>query len=205
MSNTTVVPCPRVGITLYAPWWCTILWAGKRRENRWESVARSLKRWRGPIALTASKTWNQLDVRSDLLEINLSIQPTWTKSLVWRDIHDRAGCIVGIADLVAVEPNGKAPPDPWAVPGQWSLMLNNVREVIPVPCTGGRGAFRFGSCSGCTKPTAFTGSTMVCRAKACKTTTPRAEVVQPMLTVVNASPSAPAHAAGSVNGPAGTA
>lgn len=183
---------PKVGITLLPPWWALILWAGKRIENRAPSVANRLKSWRGLIALTASKQPESNDwglVKLDLEEAKESVKAAnrwrWEGPQPYslNMMRDRGAHVVGIAELLDVAANGDAPTDPWAVPGQVGLVLGHVAEVEPVPCTGGRGVFRFGACAKCGRPIAVDGAVGECRK--CKHTTPRNELVQPPLRVVH--------------------
>lgn len=90
-------------------------------------------------------------------------------------------------ELVRAATNGTAP-DPWMVRDQRGLVLGRVIEVEPVPCSGGRGVFRFGACSGCGKPGAVEnkGAPLVCRA--CKTTTWFEQLGRPMLKVRSVQP-----------------
>lgn len=180
------IELPPYGLTLLPPWWCAILWAGKRVENRVQSVAGRIGKYRGPVAITSSKTRNAFDVAQELADIEQHISPRWTQHgpmVAWRVIQSLSGMIVAVADIVDVRANGAQPSDPWAVPGQWGIHLANVREVEPVPCTGGRGFFRFGACSSCGHPgAAETKTGPLCRK--CKAETTFANLKKSMLTEV---------------------
>lgn len=181
----TTIELPPYGLTLLPPWWCAILWAGKRIENRVQSVAARIGKYRGPVAITSSKTFARRDALAMLAEIFVSHGQVWDRSSgpIVEAIRARSGMIVGVADIVDVRANGAQPSDPWAVPGQWGVSLANVREVVPVPCTGGLGFFSFGACPGCGRPTAYAQKPgLQCRP--CKSVTPHGEVGRPMLTEV---------------------
>ena len=51
---TSSLPLPRVGITLLAPWWWYVLWAGKRVENRMASVVARLS---STVAVRRDRRW----------------------------------------------------------------------------------------------------------------------------------------------------
>jgi hypothetical protein len=88
--------------------------------------------------------------------------------------------IVVVADIVDVRYNKESPDDPWDARGQWGIHLANVREVEPVPCTGGLGFFRFGACSICGRPSAAERNDgLLCRK--CKIETPHGSLTYPTL------------------------
>jgi hypothetical protein len=200
-GETPTLPLPLVGITLLPPWWWLILWAGKRIENRAPSVAGRLRGWRGLIALTSSKPpaseWpiaimTALDIKASGIGSPWAGPKPWVESMA----KERSGCVVGVAELLGVQDNDSAPPDGWAVAGQRGLMLGRVIEVEPVPCSGGRGVFRFGACGGCGKPGAVEnkGVPLVCRT--CKVTTPFEALGRPNLKVRSVQPMRPAMVTG---------
>jgi len=203
----SAVELPPYGLTLLPPWWCAVLWAGKRVENRAQSVATRIGGYRGPIAITSSATWKESNVMEDLFCIGYRITPQWSPgslmdhslyklapihyfdtpealtSVQIRELRKRSGMIVGVADIVDVQANIAPPTDPWAVPGQWGIRLANVREVEPVPCTGGLGFFRFGACSSCGRPSAAERNDgLLCRK--CKIETPHGSLTYSTLKVV---------------------
>jgi len=199
-GDTPDLPLPLVGITLLPPWWWLILWAGKRLENRAASVAGRFHGWRGLIALTASKpaagVW-PLAIAQALAIRESGIGSPWAGPKPWVEsmARERSGCVVGVAELLDVRNNDltfEDPPNPWAVAGQHGLVLGRVIEVEPMPCSGGRGVFRFGACGGCGKPGAVEnkGAPLVCRT--CKTTTPFEALGRPNLKVRSVQPRRPA-------------
>jgi len=190
---------PRIGITLLPPWWWMILWAFKRHENRAPSVVGKIRGWKGLIALTSSKItregdWDEVAMIHNATKEELGTRWRWDGPL---DLglpaaRRMSGCVVGVAELlgacvndheIAIAKSRGEDPDPWMVPGQHGLILGRVVEVEPVPCSGGRGVFRFGACRGCGKPGAMDTRTspLVCRL--CKTTTSPGEITSPPLKV----------------------
>lgn len=179
------IELPRVGLTLLPPWWCYVLWAGKRVENRAPSVAGRLRGWTGLIALTASKAadWEEVETLCRAVKEDLGAAYHWAgpKPFTLAMMRERGGHVVGVAEFLSVAPNGASPTDPWAVAGQHGLRFGRVAEVEPVPVIGGRGVFRFGACKGCGLPGACEGASLVCRA--CRMSTPRDELGRPRLKV----------------------
>lgn len=129
-------------LSIRAPWWWMILYAGKRVENRdW----RRLPTYRGTLLIHASK-WHEpqeiIDTHDDLAERVAAWgaeheQPNPTLGMYL----ERRGGIVGMCDLVDARWNGQHPTDPWAVPGAVGLILANVRPLPFVPFKGALGLF----------------------------------------------------------------
>lgn len=185
------ITLPLAGLTLLPPWWLFILWSDKRCENRHPSVAGRLKGWRGIVAFGASKITGA-DAKEEAVLIAKSVKEepwfAWNggepNPLPAKTLWERGGHILGAAELLDVRPNGSAPTDKWAEPGQSGLILGRVWEVEPVPCSGGRGVYALGACEKCWHIGAIEvkGAPLVCRK--CKHSTPRERLGRPKLRVI---------------------
>lgn len=156
-----IITLPERGLTLLPPWPQAIAFSSKRLENRGYGVARQLGSWRGLIGLSQSlggiskdRTKIDLDVVNQAKDIARAhgwtvvpkdgrITPSMLKMGAW------AGHLVLIAELVDVLPPEKCDGAAWHVPGQWGLILGQVWEVEPIPCTGGVGAWSARWCAIC--------------------------------------------------------
>lgn len=116
-------------ITIRQPWAWAIIRAGKDVENRSRNIAGS---YRGAVAIHAGLAKPEQDNMGSRAHraAHGSQIPT---ELVF-------GAFVGIADLVSVHHDSDHGPhrcSEWALPGDWHLMLENVRALtIPVPARG---------------------------------------------------------------------
>lgn len=177
------IELPRVGLTLLPPWGYAVCRKGKRCENRAPSVAGRLRDWRGVVALTHSANWNKGDYDDavdDLLLRGLFEQSDVAACAAWSE--QMVGKVFAAAELIDVHPNGDGPSNDWAVPGEHGLWLGGVIEVEPVPCTGGRGVFRFGACMHCGRPSAHErGKLIECRK--CNKQTPFDKITRPTVGV----------------------
>lgn len=187
------IPLPRAGLTLLPPWWCFILWAGKRIENRSATVAARCGRWRGRVAIGASRVVGPKGCDRDdvcMLAKSYEREPWWrwrgSPSFSERDMFALGGHLVGVADLLDVRPNGPRPSDPWAEPGEWAFVLGTVYEIEPVPCTGGRRIHAIGGCATCGHIGAIEERNDPLRCRRCKASTPRSQLRRPPLRVIRA-------------------
>ena len=142
-------------ISVRAPWWWCILYAGKRIENR----GARFSRYTGPVLIHASGWWvdHHVDAQWQAAGEEGWLGPggwgdpeatenDWT----YRKMQDLGSHIVGIADIVAVRPSpcetsvdhDGAHLEPYENPGGLALVLANVRAVeTPVPYKGALGLF----------------------------------------------------------------
>lgn len=128
-------------LSIRAPWWWCILYAGKRIENRGD---RFPKRYRGPVLLHASKWWVESDVIDTLGDIaDLDLLPERAGS--WEDIRNMCSCgghIVGTANIVDIRPSTANPESPWETPEGLGIVLDNVQALKnPIPQKGALGLF----------------------------------------------------------------
>lgn len=132
----TTIPLPERGITCLPPWPQAMAFADKRLENRGYGVARQIGEWRGLIAVSQSKTWDDIDCMAALDSIG-----QWHHGAKidgqWREFRPWAGKIAIVAEIMDILPPGRCAGHPWHVPGQHGLSLGRVWLVDPVPCTGG--------------------------------------------------------------------
>lgn len=116
------------GITVRQPWAACIL-AGKSPENRPRPWS-----WRGWVLLHAGKAKPEPAVLRE--------------PLVARTIRHRkltSGAVIGVARLVDChqDADGSPPCTPWAQPGAWHLVLQDVQELpLPVPADGQLGPWK---------------------------------------------------------------
>lgn len=191
-TGVSSLPLPRVGITLLAPWWWYILWAGKRVENRTASVVARMQGWTGLCALTTSKmqesTWDDTVDKHDATRTYMRKQTgvwPWDGPERWtgRDSIALGGHVVGVIEVLGTRPNESPPYDLWATLDGCGILIGRVLEVEPIACSGGRGVFMFGACKGCGKPGALDTGAPTLRCRACKLDTPRAKLGRPALKV----------------------
>jgi hypothetical protein len=115
-------------ITVRQPW-ATCILAGKSPENRPKPWS-----WRGWILLHAGKARPEPAVLRE--------------PLVARTIRNReltSGAVIGVARLVGChqDADGSPPCTPWAQPGAWHLVLQDVQELpLPVPADGQLGPWK---------------------------------------------------------------
>lgn len=148
---------PTFGLTLLAPPLAFLLRADKRIENRSANVATMAKRHIGhTIALTASRNYEGRPVHVKLDEIAAhvadvqqnEVHAVWTRPVTKLDFQLWAGCWVGTASLDGVLSPTDAAGRKWHKPGEYALILSNVRELEPArPATGGLGFWRALWCS----------------------------------------------------------
>lgn len=125
-------------LSVHQPWAWALLHAGKDVENRtWET------RYRGPLAIHASKTRDSYDAQNAAAWLTLF----GVELPAWEDLA--TGAIVGVVDLVDcvqvpvgvpgyVPGRGKSP---WAQ-GPWLWVVENPRPLAkPVPYRGAQGLF----------------------------------------------------------------
>jgi hypothetical protein len=174
---------PPYGLTLLAPWWACILWAGKNVENRSKSVASAVGEYRGRVLLTASKAhigrsgkrrnWltasGQVhpdiadDIRDKYREIG-ELAACWhpdapTQNL--RFLADHAGCVVGTARIAGIYKPWRTNKR-WHSAGQYGILLEDPRYWgKPEPATGGLGFWRVKRCDQCARIVAH-GSRHTC-------------------------------------------
>lgn len=126
-------------ISIRAPWWWYILYAGKDIENRdWPTS------YRGPVLIHASSWWVHHEARDDNLSARRmavdagygGITPNTAEAREW--MQPRGGHIVGVAEIVdCVE----ASDSPWFV-GRYGFKLGTVSAFKhPIPCKGALGLF----------------------------------------------------------------
>jgi len=163
---------PPVGLTLQAPGGALIAWGGKNVENRVEAVARTIKDYRGRVALTASASHTIDGHRVSIWQgrgpnrriraaVARDVQSTlsgcdavgeWGKTL--DDVFSLAGtwfATATIADVLEPERNL----GPWAVRDQFGIVLTNIDVREPFEAaTGAQGFFAFARCVRCARPCA---------------------------------------------------
>ena len=178
---TTTIPLPTLCLTLTPPWPQAIAYAGKRLENRWSGVAKSIGSYRGLIGLSQSKNWDRDEeaiacmgiLRDERIEVLSRLRFSDAMGYDGKGHQDRTGLLTSagklwlVADLVDVLPPDRCDGADWHVRGQWGLILGQVWEVEPVACMGGQGAWRPQWCTACRKIVADSHG-KVC--KTCKTT-----------------------------------
>lgn len=172
MSITTIA-LPPVGMTLLPPWPAFIVWGGKRVENRGEAVARRCGPWRGRVALGMSKHFERVIAAAEAESVRAEPWFRWwgPPRFELHQLYAWAGHLFAVAELLDVQPNGLAPADPWAVPGEYGFRLGRVWQIEPVPCTGARGIYRIGGCARCGHVGAIEGRDAPLECRRCKTET----------------------------------
>lgn len=127
-------------ISIRAPWWWYILYAGKDIENRdWPTS------YRGPVLIHASTWWREAECQSDNLAARRMAQragydgftPNAHELQAW-EIRKRGGHIVGVAEIVDCV---TASSSPWFV-GDYGFKLATVSAFKhPIPFKGALGLF----------------------------------------------------------------
>ena len=115
-------------LSIRAPWWWYILYAGKDIENRsWATGQRGL------VYLHASKSMPQAETRAEMAEaariagLPLAAQPTFGQ------LQEHAGCLVGSVEVVDCV---TASESPWFFGRCGFVLRNPVAFAQPVPCKG---------------------------------------------------------------------
>lgn len=125
-------------LSIRAPWWWAILYAGKDIENRdWYTD------YRGPILIHASKWWSlqQVDeLMNDVRSIRQMMEAPPPKPGDWsyRDMRALGGYVVGRADLVDCVAESDSP---WFF-GHYGFVLRNVQPIEPYALKGRLGLFK---------------------------------------------------------------
>jgi hypothetical protein len=124
-------------LSIRAPWWWAILYAGKDIENRnWYA------RYRGPLFIHASSWWSLKQVNDTMgdvrdMYLRMASPPKWTDGWTFRKMQNHGGHIVGVCDMVDCVPQSDSP---WFV-GHWGFVLRNPRPITLVKCKGQLGFF----------------------------------------------------------------
>jgi hypothetical protein len=109
------------GISIRQPYAACILAGAKTVENR-------PRRWRtGWVLLHTSKTVDRPALRTPLI----------ARTIRGRELV--TGAVTGVARITDChqDPDGAPPCTPWAYPGAWHLVLDDVQELpLPVPARG---------------------------------------------------------------------
>lgn len=125
-------------LTVRQPWAAAIVWWGKSPENRTRNLAGS---YRGPVAIHAGLTTDVWAYEDDMIRDALGRSDDgWALE----EQTGTLGSIIGVVDLVSVHhdsDHGRGHVcSPWAMAGDWHLMLANPRPLpLPVPCRGALG------------------------------------------------------------------
>jgi len=128
-------------LSIRAPWWWFIIYAGKDIENRsWNCHQR------GPIAIQASKWWNTEDVASDfrIMQQRLKALGTWNVTgwepphddgtlLHWRDLKDMGGHVVGTTEITGCVQKSESP---WFFGPNGIILANSKPIAEPFPFKG---------------------------------------------------------------------
>jgi hypothetical protein len=132
------MPASIPALSIRAPWWWAILYAGKDIENRdWYA------RYRGPVIIHASSWWSLRQVQDLMDDVRYMHSRMQTPpDVAWNDwtfrhMRDLGGHIVGVCDMVDCVPRSDSP---WFV-GEWGFVLQNPRPITPVKCKGQLGFF----------------------------------------------------------------
>lgn len=127
-------------ISVRAPWWWAILYAGKDIENRdWPT------KYRGRVLLHASKWWNLSGVTDDVETVSHIYRQSGgdpcDTGLTYRMMKDMGGCIVGSVEIVDCVDRSDSP---WFF-GRYGFVLRNpITFPDPIPCKGALGFFEPG-------------------------------------------------------------
>jgi hypothetical protein len=131
------MPASIPALSIRAPWWWAILYAGKDIENRdWYA------RYRGPVFIHASSWWSmrQVDELMDdvrAMRNRMANPPPKPDGWTYANMRDHGGHIVGVCDMVDCVPRSGSP---WFV-GEWGFVLQSPRPITPVKCKGQLGFF----------------------------------------------------------------
>lgn len=124
-------------LSIRAPWWWAILYAGKDIENRdWPT------KFRGRVLIHASSWWSLNGVTDDgdmvsLIYRQAGGQPRdhgWT----YRMMRDVGGCIVGSVEIVDCVDKSDSP---WFFGRHGFVLRDPVAFAMPVKCKGALGFF----------------------------------------------------------------
>ena len=126
-------------LSIRAPWWWFILYAGKDIENRdWQT------NYRGTVYLHASKWWSKSavidDARSaiDCYEKSSLFSMAHTAQIKWDTMKGLGGCIVGTVDIIDCVSQSDSP---WFFGKYGFVLANPVALREPIPCKGALGFF----------------------------------------------------------------
>ncbi len=147
-SGLATIPLPERGVTLLPPWPQAIVFADKRLENRGKGIATNIGTWRGLLAITQSKAWNESEADAAARSIR-AVKLATLGDLTAVPWAGWAGKLVAVAELLDVLPPERCESDPWHAAGQYGLIFGTVWEVEPVPIIGGRGCWFAGQCPQC--------------------------------------------------------
>lgn len=161
---------PPFGLTLQPHWAWLVFHGGKNIENRDPPVAAQIGDYRGPIVITASKGVRvgkstvplfgargensaagdavRLALRARISDVTENLGDFMAFFEDLRPIHELAGHVVGVVDLVEVRP----PTDrlaPWHDADKYGIELANPRRVELRPASGQLGFFAVGECERC--------------------------------------------------------
>jgi len=127
-------------LSIRAPWWWFILYAGKNIENRdWST------NFRGTVYVHASKWFKLQDVGEDSeTAVRIAHEQGIAKAgsgYTFRELKDAGGCIVGTVDIVGCVSQSDSP---WFF-GKYGFVLENpVAFKTPIPIKGALGLFEVG-------------------------------------------------------------
>jgi len=137
-------------LTVRPPWSHLIAFCGKTVENRPRPM-----RYRGQLAIHAGLTWDSAAESSPTAVVAWrrwadSLPPPNIAGRLRRDaLHVTFGAVVAVAEVAGCHHSGECMPDgvhgcsPWAIRGQWHIVLAGVRPLgEPVPCTGRLGLWK---------------------------------------------------------------
>lgn len=119
-------------LSIRAPWWWAILYAGKDIENRdWPT------KFRGRIYIHASKWWNLGDVTEDTAFVRDTYRAAGGEpcdtGLTYRDMRDLGGHLVGTVEIVDCVSQSDSP---WFF-GKYGFVLRDAKPLPePIPCKG---------------------------------------------------------------------
>jgi len=128
-------------LSIRAPWWWFILYAGKDIENRpWNCHKR------GPIAIQASTWWNTEQVANEFITMQAELKRLglWNVTgwipphndetlLYWSDIKDMGGHVVGTTEIINCVQKSDSP---WFFGPNGILLANSAPIAEPFLCKG---------------------------------------------------------------------
>lgn len=135
-------------LSIRAPWWWAILYAGKDVENRdWRTS------YRGPVLIHASTWWRLHEVADAIggesypvlgsvayMRRQMPNPPPFPGDWTFRQMRDLGGHIVGMATLTDCVPVDDEP-SPWATGAYCFRLADPVAFENPIPCKGRLGLF----------------------------------------------------------------
>lgn len=124
-------------LSIRAPWWWFILYAGKDVENRpWNCHKR------GPIAIQASTWWNAYEVQADYInmqiqmdELGISPFPVTQKTFaeIFAEMKALGGHVVGTTEIIGCVQESLSP---WFFGPNGILLANSKPIAEPFPFKG---------------------------------------------------------------------